>query len=355
MTRAIKETILRVADMAGALRIARHAVRRKLLILCYHGIWLGPGRPPGSFLFMSPARFRRRLKIIRAGGFPVLDLDEALSRLDAGSLPDNAVVITIDDGWYGTYKHMVPALAASGLPSTIYAYTDPMVRHFPVFPVVLGYMLSTGRLAPVRLSSLVGEADGDPTYDLADAQARVRFHTDFAAALFARVDGEDWRAPLERLGRVLDVDIMPLINARVFDLMTPEELEDASQQGMRVELHTHDHGFPVNDLVALRSTIDDNRRHLERIVGGDFRHFCYPSGRYAQARFRDLEALGIASATTCEPGFVDRNTERLRLPRILDGESVSESAFRAELCGLIEQKRRVLGWRRGSAGGSLDD
>lgn len=144
---------------------------------------------------------------------------------------------------------------------------------------------------------------------------------------------------------MVGIDVGHLLRERLFHLVTPDELRDASRRGLRIELHTHDHNFPADDGTALRRTIKRNRAHLSSILGGSFRHFCYPSGRYSPARFGDLEDLGIASATTCESGFADRDTPTLCLPRILDGDGIGEAEFRAEVAGLFELRRRIM--RRG--------
>ena len=37
-------------------------------------------------------------------------LDDALAKLEEDALPKNATAITIDDGWYGTFKFQYPVL-----------------------------------------------------------------------------------------------------------------------------------------------------------------------------------------------------------------------------------------------------
>ncbi|MBM3585043.1 MAG: hypothetical protein FJX36_11660 [Alphaproteobacteria bacterium] len=107
----MKLALLRAAKAVGLFGLSRLLTRRSLRILCYHGVWLGEGTF-GNYLFMRPETFRARMRLLASLGYPVLGLDEAVERLAAGTLPACATVITIDDGWYGTYRHMVDALAA---------------------------------------------------------------------------------------------------------------------------------------------------------------------------------------------------------------------------------------------------
>src|SRR5581483_5961498 len=144
------EAILRALRASGAFEAARYLTRRKLRILCYHGLWLGGAPHYGDCLYMDPKKFEERMEWLAASRYPVLGLDEALRRLDDGSLPDNAVVITIDDGWYSTYRGMVPVLVRLGLPATVYVTTYYATRQIPVLNVLIQHMLEA---APRTLSS----------------------------------------------------------------------------------------------------------------------------------------------------------------------------------------------------------
>src|SRR5277367_1799468 len=133
--------------------VSRRVSRKSLRILAYHGLWTTPGYQYGNHLFMQPEQFERRMSWLRNSRYPVLPLDEAVQRLDDGSLPDHAVVITIDDGWSSTYTHMLPILEELGLPATVYITTWYSDNQLPVVNVAVDYILrcagksSTNRLA----------------------------------------------------------------------------------------------------------------------------------------------------------------------------------------------------------------
>jgi peptidoglycan/xylan/chitin deacetylase (PgdA/CDA1 family) len=67
------------------------------------------------------ASFRRHLDELEAWGAQVLPLDEAVARLDAGTLPDRAVALTFDDGYASVVEVAWPLLKERGLPATLYA------------------------------------------------------------------------------------------------------------------------------------------------------------------------------------------------------------------------------------------
>jgi hypothetical protein len=101
------------------------------------------------------------------------------------------------------------------------------------------------------------------------------------------------------------------------------------------------HGFEPQRIEA---EIGKNREVLAELTGcapHEFRHFCYPSGVSSPHARPVLQRLGIVSATTLEPRLASQHDDPLLLPRILDGEHLSELEFEAELCGVGEALRAV--------------
>jgi peptidoglycan/xylan/chitin deacetylase (PgdA/CDA1 family) len=116
------------------------------------------------------------------------------------------------------------------------------------------------------------------------------------------------------------------------------------QRGLDIQLHTHRHRISKAGHFCIEEEVEDNRARLEPLTGQPLQHFCYPSGVYDRAIWPDLKKIGIASATTTAPGLVGRSAEIYALPRILDGEHVSDLEFEAELSGLLELKRSFFKW-----------
>jgi peptidoglycan/xylan/chitin deacetylase (PgdA/CDA1 family) len=136
---SLKQTVLKLAHSSGLSSLARRATAKQLRILCYHGLWITPGFEFGQCTFISPEQFERPDGAVEAVGLPVLPFDEAVDRLQDGTLPDAAVAITIDDGWLSTYTHMLPVLERYQLPATLYATTWYSGKDLPVINVAVEY------------------------------------------------------------------------------------------------------------------------------------------------------------------------------------------------------------------------
>ncbi len=211
--------------------------RKSLRILAYHGLWTSPGTPFGECLFMPVDQFNERMRWLKASRYPVLDLEDAIDRLRSETLPDNAVVITIDDGWRSTYTHMLPILGELGLPSTLYASTYYMEKQTMVVNVALNFVMERSPAASLLLHDLLPEFPepillGEET-SRARESARINQAIDKMPALADRVT--TLLRIAERAGVRLDAD------EDQFRYMTLTELADANDAGMRVQLHTHRH------------------------------------------------------------------------------------------------------------------
>jgi len=332
----VRRLLLKISRVCGLFALSRRLTAKKLRILCYHGIWLGDDPLFAPALFMRAATFERRLALIKRLGYPVLPLAEAVTRLDDGTLPPGAVAITIDDGWYGTYLHMLPALRRARLPATIYATTYYIAKERPVLNLLVRFMMSRTLNGQISWTALFPDAPADRQVDLADASARAAVADELNRRLMA-IDGIDARwAEVVRVADLLRFDLGQASDGRWFDLMTAAELKAAAADGFAIELHTHKHGLREFDRALVIDEVQENRRQLARMLDrdpGDFRHFCYPSGRYRPEVFPVLRALGVSSATTTVFGLNGRDAEPLALKRILDHESLSELDIEAQLSG----------------------
>ncbi len=341
----MKQTVLKIAKACGLFAACRLLTRKHLRILCYHGIWLGDAPHFGDCLYMSADTFRRRMDLLERAGYPVLGLDDAVARLQRGTLPDAAVVITIDDAWYGTGRHMLPLLSARGLPATLYVTTYYALARRPVLNVMINFMVSRATARPPLDTLLAASDEGESANAPNDAEA-------YASALAARVDAlptldARWQA-VEHIAARLGADLDTIDRERWFHLMTEEELRAAAAAGIDIQLHTHSHRMHDFDSARVRAEVERNREELARILGRDgatFNHFCYPSGVHNPSVYAVLRAAGVKSATTTEFGLNPPGANPMELRRILDCQSMSDLDIEARLSGfwglLSALKRRL--------------
>ena len=304
--------------------------RKRLLILCYHGVSLQDEHEWRPQLFVTEAFLRRRFEIIRDSGYVVLPLGEGAHRLRGGTLPSRSVVITFDDGFYNFIAAAEPLLEEFGFPATVYMSTYHCIHQRPILSLTLSYLLWRARLKLLDPSVFAGQQNKAALNDYAQQEKRVAELLAEAGVLSD--DHESQQAWLGKFAASLGIDWGNIVRSRILHLMTPEEVADIARRGFDVQLHTHRHRTP-RDRSVFYSEMDENRRILEELSGRPAIHFCYPSGDHDPIFLPWLRDLRVGTATTCEVGLARAAHDPLLLPRYVDTMAQSEVMFESWLSG----------------------
>jgi peptidoglycan/xylan/chitin deacetylase (PgdA/CDA1 family) len=323
-------------EAASALRLPRLVLssrwrRSRLLILCYHGVAVDDEHRWSPELYVSEERLRARLARLQSLNCSVVSLGEGIERLHSGTLPERAVALTFDDGFFDFSRLAWPLIRSYSWPVTVYLSTYYTEKHYwPVFDPMTRYLLwkAAGRrldwpavLAdPLELDE-IGRAAADAAIK---AYCRAR-----------KLSGADKNEILNELARRLGVDLGTLSAKRILHLMNEAEVRQVASEGVDVQLHTHRHRV-FRSRERFWKEVDDNRERILALTGRNPVHFCYPSGCHLSEFPAWLRERGVLTATTCDPGIADADTDRLLLPRFLDSESVSELEFDAWVTGVAQ-------------------
>jgi peptidoglycan/xylan/chitin deacetylase (PgdA/CDA1 family) len=332
--RRLRSKLLAAANSVGVNRFIAETDwrRRRLLILCYHGI-SQHDEHEWSDLYVSSGHLERRLFLLRKVGANVLPLDDALELLKQGRLPQKAVSITFDDGSVDFALKAAPILRAANAPATLYLTTYYSGRQQPVFDTITSYLLWKSRGKPV---SLTGILEGVvPNEGLAHPRF-LEMHSTIRA--FARVNGldADQKDSLAReLAHSVGVDYGEITQRRLLQIMTPSEVRALDRNLISVQLHTHRHRSP-RDRETFTLEVMENAQIIRSLRGDSpaLSHFCYPSGDHIPENIEWLKAAGVKWATTCIPGLASDLSNPYLLPRFVDSESISEATFLAWVSGL---------------------
>lgn len=330
---SLRRTALTVLKGCGAFHLVQGSDwrRRRLLILCYHGISLADEHEWRPYLYIRPQQMERRLEILRRGNYAVLPLGEALDRLYRNDLPPRSVALTFDDGTYDFYRQAHPRIQQFGFPVTVYLTTYYSDRHFPVFSLICSYMMWRARAhGSINLSELGVER---PVV-LESAEARqdaAKRIVQWADA--QNIDGGQKNEIAARLARRLHVDYEELVARRILQLMNQDELRQLAAAGVDFQLHTHRHRTPLQEEL-FRKEIRENRERMAQAVGGVRKHFCYPSGAYRPEFLKWLAAENVISATTCDTAIATPQSNPLLLPRLVDTTGRTDLEFESWVNGI---------------------
>jgi peptidoglycan/xylan/chitin deacetylase (PgdA/CDA1 family) len=335
---SLKRAVYRTCKFLGLFALARILTRRHLRILCYHGLALCDENKFSPGLFMDVKRFESRMQYLKRSGYSVLRLGEAYRLLRERGLPKDAVVITVDDGFYSTFKYAQPIFLRHSFPATVYVTSYYCGKQTPVFRLVVQYLFWKAGARHMDTSEL-GLPDSVTTAAVKTQADRDRVMWDIIRFGESEID-EPARCKLAAaLADRVGVDYLQLAQSRMMNLMNSREIGEMAEAGLDVQLHTHRHCLPT-DKYATQHEVQQNREYLEPLVGRKLNHLCYPSGIWSREHWPWLQELGVQTATTCDIGLNCPGTPPLGLKRFLDGDKITAIDFEAEVSGFSELLRR---------------
>ena len=329
----LASTAFRTMRSLGAFSVSAGSRRRhsRLLILCYHGISLNDEHKWLPLLYITREQFRQRLAMLRQARASVLPLDEAIVRLQNGSLPHRSVTITFDDGFYDFLHHAVPLLSEFGYPATVYLTTHYCDHRLPIIGLMLDYLLWKSGQQFVTFPRM-GVPETLPVRNYAERQrvvTRILGWTE-RQHLNTVEKNQVARSMAAQFGLVYD----HLLQSRMLQIMDASEVRRAVNAGVDIQLHTHRHRTPRDRSLFLKE-IEDNRNRIVDLTGKVPVHFCYPSGDYSPELFEWLNGYGVRSATTCDNGLALRSSPSMRLPRVLDHTDLHALRFESAVSGFL--------------------
>lgn len=334
----IKKLALQTAESTGLRMAVRQSQwrQRRLCILCYHSISTSDEHEALPMLYMPRSLLRRRMQFLRDRGYTILPLAEALERLYADDLPPMSVAITFDDGTHDFADTAMPILEEFEIPATLYLTTYYCQRRLPIFDTACRYLLWQGRASGLDVGTLLGIAAPQTLRIASDAERIATSHAIYDWANRKGLSAEERNDVLRRIADAAGLDFDAFLASGKFTIMAPEQVAALPRHLIDIQLHTHRHRTPRDELLFKREIVD-NRTSIARTgSNGPLVHFCYPSGDYSHKFLPWLQELGVTSATTCVPGLATRRSDPLLLPRFIDTLQISDLTFTSWLDGTAD-------------------
>lgn len=240
--------------------------------------------------------------------FNVLALPEAAVRLQRGTLPGSALVITFDDGYADNATVALPILRTLELPATFFVATG--------FLDGGGLMWNDAIVESIRHCRL-------DTLDLSRIELGVhtlRSPRERRAAIDYVLARTMHRAPTHRAESVAAIVEKAQYGGSGTLMMSSEQIRDLHEAGMTIGGHTVTHPILARlDPQEARREIAEGKARLEEIIRDRIDVFAYPSGRpgrdYTVDHPRMVKACGFATAVSTAWGVAKNDSDPLQLPR----------------------------------------
>ncbi|WP_137284654.1 polysaccharide deacetylase family protein [Halorussus salinisoli] len=301
LRRSFSTTANVARDAYGRLRHPRREMKEPTVVM-FHGVSECASRDWGPWQYtVTPDQLDERLARL-CKHHKIVSLDELSAWLAGrGSIPEDALVVTFDDGYRDFLTEAVPILERYKVPATVYVSTS-LLGADPPFEQRLGEALLAMDTIDVTFDGSRIDRSLDSLDDVVSVYEMLR-----GATKYARTEHRE--ALLSRLDTS---------GASTEEMLTPTAVSDLADHPLvTVGSHGHEHvpfGMLSGDEIA--ENVETSVERLASLLGRRPRHFSFPYGSHDRAAIRTVHSRGFESVATTEPRPVrPRDWDRRTLPR----------------------------------------
>ncbi len=249
-------------------------------------------------------------------------------------LPDNAVAVTIDDGYRDFLLNAYPIFYEFQIPTTVYLVSDFLDRRDWNWWDKIQYALQNTAESQFELN-----VNGDKRIlAVQQGQAHEQMHKvaqELKTMTNARRQGE-----IARMMEQLRIDL-PSSAPKWCEPMTWDEVKQLARTNVEFGAHTKTH--PILSTVSGKRELEDeirgSQKRVEKELDRPVLHFCYPNGREQDIGAEALQVTresGFRTAVTTLPGTnrIGAKTDAFQLKRLGSEPSLPDYYFTELMAGV---------------------
>jgi len=306
----IRKMIRDAMMTCGINNIARSRTRHMPRIIMYHGFC----KTGDKDLKRTPIdQFCKQLNYIKKHFFPLKVSELILARKFSNSYPENAVAVTIDDGYEDFYHLALPVLEKLGIPATIFIVADLTEENGWMWPDKFHYIAECIKTNSNGYNSKVFK---ELLFDLKQLPVKIR-------------DGK-----INNLAKKYKIDI-PTIPPTKYKLMSWEQLNRITKKGL-IEIGSHTCKHPILSYLNYEDSwyeINESKCMISEKLNIEVSSFCYPNGNYLESQKEMLKQAGYLCGIASHFGYVTKKSDIYALPRV-SGGSKDFNLFAKHLDGI---------------------
>ena len=261
------------------------------------------------------AKFKKQMEKLKRDA-NVLSLKEAIIAAKKNRLPQNAYVLTFDDGFADNYKNVFPLLKKMGLPATFFIMGDAVF--FRKMRWLDRFYFIVDRTKIKKFSFRLDDEAELTKFDL-----REKEDLNGMKSFLRNCSQKEKDKFLDRISESLKVKTKQEDTDRLY--MSLDNILDLVNSGMDIGVHTMTHPdlgkIPFSDA---KKEILQSKKLVSKLIPGGKMAFAYPfggPGTYNKKIINFLKANGFSCACTSIPGINNRLTPLFELKRI-PGEQI---------------------------------
>ncbi len=271
--------------------------------------------------------FKRQLDFFKAN-FNVVSMEQVLDATEGGNLPDNALLLTFDDGYIDNYTYAFPLLSEYGFQGSFFIPGKSFSTHNLLDVNKIHYILACADIEKLvvdvkeRLDYYRGrDFDYPPNEELWNMYA-----------IDDRFDGKETIFVKRILQTVLPEKLRSIIASDLFEkyvgiseetlayelYMSPEQIRFMKNNGMHIGIHGYDHYWLGNlTETEMKADIDKALEIMDEFIVRDRWVMNYPYGSYSDALISYIKTKGAKIGVTTDFGVADLSVQNpLKLQRL---------------------------------------
>lgn len=216
-------------------------------------------------------------------------------------LPDNAIIITIDDGYWDNYTFAYQLLKKYAIPATIFVVTDFITQKIWLWSNKLEYILKETQKKKFKfpLGNTTEEFLVDTFPNWHKSQLKIFNYC-------SRISDEQKNDLLNELALYLKVNV-PDQTVGDFQPLTWEQIKEMNANGIHFGSHTCSHPILSRlTIEKLKYEIVQSKREIEKRLDTTVDLFCYPNGcleDFTATTIDMLRGASYSAAVTTVPGY----------------------------------------------------
>jgi len=298
LTRLIKPIIFSGLYAFKFFDLLRLLQKKRVTILMYHRFSCNP-----EPFKVQQNIFENQIKFLIRKGYNFISLkhfSDVINRRNE-KLPDNAIIVTIDDGYWDNYTFAYPVLKKYAIPATIFVVTDFITQKIWLWSNKLEYILKKTQEKKFKfpLGNTTEEFLVDTFPNWHKSQLKIFNYC-------SEISDDQKNDLLHELALYLKVNV-PDQTVGDFQPLTWEQIKEMNSN--RIDFGSHTCSHPILSRLTiekLKHEIIDSKKEIERKVGVEVCSFCYPNGQFEDINkdvIRVLTQSGYDCAVTTVNGY----------------------------------------------------
>jgi len=264
----IKKHIVAAMSFLKIFNLLKRQQKKKIIILMYHRF----SKNDEQFKIKQEI-FENQIKFLKSN-YNIISMSDLYENIIKNNIPDNSLLITIDDGYNDNYNVAYPILKKYSVPAIIFLSTDFIDKKSWLWSNKLEYILKQTQKENVSLNFGAGDIDfclATPC-DVHHAQLSI---FNYCRTLRENVKNKY----LDDLSDILDVRVPEEVTVDYAPLSW-SQIREMSSHGIEFGCHSKTHPILARiDEKDLHDEIVQSKKVIEERIELPVQFFCYPNGQ----------------------------------------------------------------------------